>query len=257
MPGFRDDFDAPTLDRSTWFPHYLPMWSSRAATRAFYEIEDSALRLFIPNDAPLWCPGTHPEPLRVSGIASGNWSGPVGSTRGQQRIDDETIVREAQDRFEGWLPHRGRLALSCRMNLSPRSMAALWLAGFEEEPDEAGELCVVEVFGKSVTETHAEVGVGVKQMYDPNLIHDFVDPSLEIDVTDAHTYAVEWDETTAVFSVDGAELHRTTTAPSYPLQIMLGVFDFPNWATDDHENHVPELIVDWVEGDTEVNPPGR
>jgi hypothetical protein len=29
-------------------------------------------------------------------------------------------------------------------------MAAMWLSGFEEDPDDAGELCVVEVFGSSV-----------------------------------------------------------------------------------------------------------
>ena len=37
MPTFADDFDGPDLDTAVWVPHYLPQWSSRAATAAAYE----------------------------------------------------------------------------------------------------------------------------------------------------------------------------------------------------------------------------
>lgn len=86
---FRDDFTAGRLDRAVWFPHYLPAWSSRAQTEASYELTPEGLRLLIPLDAGLWCPDEHPAALRVSGIQSGNRSGRVGSTDGQQRFRDD------------------------------------------------------------------------------------------------------------------------------------------------------------------------
>jgi hypothetical protein len=244
----RDDFDGDQLDLDIWFPYYLPAWSSRAATAAAYEVHDSRLRLSIATDAPLWCPDQHPAPLRVSGIASGSRSGAVGSTEGQQRFLDGQRVREQQPHFEGWLPTSGRVAARCRMEVSPRSMAAVWLSGFEEQPDDAGELCLVEVFGRNVKEDSAEVGVGVKQLHDPRLVHDFVAPRLSIDVLEFHEYVVEWNVDGAEFFVDNVRVHATTTAPSYPMQVMVGVFDFPDWSTGDDDQLVPAIEVDSITG---------
>lgn len=248
MTTFREDFDGPTLDRSVWFPHYLPAWSSRSETAATYRIADSSLRLFIPADAGLWCEEEHPEPIRVSGMATGNWSGPVGSSAGQQRFTDGLEVREEQTRFEGWLLRSGEVAVRCRMALSHRSMAAVWLAGFEVQPEHAGELCVVEVFGHTIESGSAAVGVGVKQLHDPALVHDFVSPRLEIDVATFHEYSVEWSAGVAEFAVDGVPTHRTRTAPSYPMQVMVAVFDFPAWSLGGDDHLVPELEIDWVFG---------
>jgi hypothetical protein len=244
--SFRDDFDGADLDRSVWFPHYLPAWSSRHETRAAWRVADSALTLSIPAEHPRWCPDEHVEPLRVSGIQSGNRSGPVGSNDAQQRFRDDLIVREAQPRFEGWLPSSGRVEIRMRMDLSVRSMAAMWLAGFEEDPAEGGELCVVEVFGREVdTRCSAEVGVGIKAIHDPRLSDDFVTPRLDLDVGDDHTYAVEWDRSAATFSVDGNAVHTSPNPPTYPMQAMIAVFDFPSWGPD--AGHVPTLSVDWIE----------
>jgi hypothetical protein len=211
-------------------------------------VASSSLHLTIPPDQALWCPDTHAEPLRVSGVQSGNHSGPVGSDRAQQRFRDDLVVREAQPRFEGWLPRAGRVAVRCRMDLSPRSMAAVWLSGFEDDPLDAGELCVVEVFGRSLQEGSAQVGVGVKQLDDPRLVQSFVDPRLPIDVATFHTYAVEWDERSARFLVDDEVVHTSGTAPGYPMQVMVAVFDFPGWSVGDDHRSVPLLEVDWVEG---------
>ena len=93
VPVFADEFDEPGLDTSVWIPHYLPAWSSRAASAAAYEISGSCLRLRIPTDHPVWCEGDHEPPIRVSGIPSGSWSGPVGSTQGQQPFRDGQTVR--------------------------------------------------------------------------------------------------------------------------------------------------------------------
>lgn len=246
--GFRDDFDGPELDREVWFPYYLPHWSSRAETAARYELVADGLRLFIPTELPLWCADRHPTPLRVSVIASGSCSGPVGSTDGPQIIEPGMTVTEEQPRFEGWLPTGGHLEIRCRMGISHRSMAALWLAGFEDRPGEGGEICVVEVFGKDVTSGSAEIGVGHKQLEDPDLVHDFGAPRLDIDVADFHTYAVDWDADTSVFTVDGVEVRRCSDPPTYPMQVMVGVFDFPDWSQGDDDDLVPELVVAHVAG---------
>src|SRR5688500_758692 len=79
---FREEFDGPGLDTSVWLPHYLPAWSSRAETAAAYEVADSCLRLFIPPGQGLWMGPEHEHPLRVSGVQTGNFSGPVGSRTG-------------------------------------------------------------------------------------------------------------------------------------------------------------------------------
>jgi hypothetical protein len=251
MP-FRDDFDGPGLDTDVWLPHYLPAWSSRAQTRASYRLEDSCLVLEVPVHHPVW--PLHEPPLRVSAVQSGSWSGPVGSPRGQQRFGEGLLVNEEQPRFEGWLPASGHVEIRCRMTLSPRSMGALWLAGFEDDPEQlrCGELCVVEIFGRSVERSaqgaSCEVGVGIKAFRDPSLTQDFAAARLPIDVAEFHTYAVDWDATEASFSVDGGELRRCPRPPTYPLQLMVAVYDFPEWSVGGDDHLVPELVVDHIAG---------
>ena len=178
-----------------WLPHYLPMWSSREATRASYRLEESCLVLDIPPDHGLWLPDDHSPPLRLSGIQSGNRSGPVGSTDGQQAVyDGPAGPRGAAGVRAATCRSGGHLEIRCRMTISPRSMAALWLCGFEDEPEHCGEICVTEVFGKDVVPGEsAEVGVGLKQIRDPHLAQDFAAPRLPIDVAEFHDYAVDWD----------------------------------------------------------------
>ena len=254
MQTFRDDFSGPVLDIDVWVPHYLPAWSSRAQSAAAFELGDGGLRLFVPPEMGRWCAATHDGALRVSGIQSGNRSGPVGSNDGQQRFRDDLVVTEAQPTTRGWLPSTGRVEITCRMTLSPRSMAAMWLSGFEERADDGGELCVVEIFGRSVEGASAAVGVGVKALYDPRLTDDFVDPRLPIDITDLHTYAVEWGDGTSSFFVDDEMVHRSPQSPTYPMQVMMAVFDFPDWSIGDDDGLTPELVVRSIAGATDAGP---
>ena len=248
---FEERFTAPALDASVWVPHYLPAWSSREDTRASCRTGDGGLVLDVPVDNPLWCARDHRPPLRVSGIQSGSWSGPAGSAYGQQRYREGLLVREEQPRFEGWLPSSGRVAVRARMELSPRSMAALWLAGFEDDAEQlrCGELCVFEVFGRALgPEPSAEVGVGIKPFRDPALTDDFAAPRLPIDVRAFHAYAVDWDAEEAVFTVDGEVVRRCTRPPTYPMQLMLAVFDFPEWSVGGDGHLVPRLFVEEISG---------
>lgn len=242
---FFEDFTSPELDTTVWLPHYLPAWSSRAATAATYEIRDSCLHLSIPPEQGRWMPAEHEGPLRVSGVQTGNFSGPVGSTTGQQALPGGSVVREFQPRFEGFTPRYGRREMRARAVLTPRSMAAWWMVGFEDEPDRCGEVCVFEVFGDAVEPGRsAEVGMGLKALRDPVLPQDFAVPRLPIDVAGFHDYAVDWRPGEAAFFVDGQLVRTCARPPAYPMQMMVAVFDFPDRSTGDDADAVPELVVD-------------
>ena len=50
------------------------------------------------------------------------------------------------------------------------------------------------------------------------------------------------------FIVDGQHVKTVRQAPDYPLQMMIGVFDFPEKAAAAPAGHLPELAVDYVSG---------
>jgi hypothetical protein len=239
---FSDDFDGPGLDTEVWVPHYLPQWSSRAASAATFAVADSELRLTIPPEQALWCPEDHDPPLRVSGIQSGVFSGEVGSTIGQQPFLDGQRVRESQPTQWGWTPHHGRLEIRARMDLSPCSMASVWMVGLEDQPGRCGEICVFEVFG----DAPENIGMGIKPIRDPALTWDFEAPHLAIDVAEPHVYAADWQPGRVDFLVDGEHVRSVEQAPGYPVQMMIAVFDFPAKAASAPSDHVPELAVDRV-----------
>jgi Glycosyl hydrolases family 16 len=256
-PRFADDFDGPDLDTEVWVPHYLPQWSSRAESAATYDVGGSELRLTIPPGQGLWCAGDHEPPLRVSGVQSGVWSGPAGSTAGQQPYRDGVVVREAQPAQWGWTPVHGTIEVRARMELSPRSMASVWLAGVEDEPERSAEICVFEVFGDALGTRDgrptAAVGMGVHPFRDPSLADDFAAEPLELDVAEPHVYAADWRPGLVEFFVDGRPVRSVAQAPDYPMQMMVAVFDFPARAAEAPDGHVPLLAVDRVAGP----PPAR
>ena len=246
---FLDHFDGGALDTQVWIPHYLPQWSSRAESAATYEVAGSELRLTIPSEQGLWCPEDH-DPLRVSGVQSGVFSGEVGSKIGQQPYRDGLVVREFQPTQWGWTPRYGVLEVWARMELSPRSMAAAWMVGLEDEPRRSAEICIFEVFGDALSTEDgaptAAVGMGVHPFRDPSITDDFAAPRVAIDVTEHHVYAAGWRPGPVEFFVDGQNLRTVPQAPDYPMQMMVAVFDFPAKAEAAQGDHVPLLAVDYV-----------
>jgi Glycosyl hydrolases family 16 len=241
---FRDDFDGADLDTEVWVPHYLPQWSSRAESAAIYTLAGSELRLTIPPEQGLWCPDDHDPPLRVSGIQSGVFSGEVGSTVGQQPYREGVVVREFQPARWGWTPHYGLLEVRARMDLSPRSMAGVWMAGIEDTPTRSGEILLFEVFGDALDDGMAAVGMGVRPFRDPALTDGFEAPRIPIDVTEHHVYAADWKPGRVDFLIDGENVKTVHQAPDYPMQMEVAVFDFP--AKPGPADHVPMLAVDSV-----------
>jgi hypothetical protein len=243
--GLDDAFTGPELDRSVWLPHYLPHWSSRVASAATYEVGEQGLRLRIPPEQGLWCADRHGVPMRVSCLQSGEFAGPVGSTVGQQPFADGLTVTEEQPTFRGHTPLYGTLAVTMRATITRRSMVAFWLSGFEDRPERSGEICVAEIFGDQLHGDVTEVGMGVHRFRDPRLREEFATEPLHIDPAVEHTYAVDWRPGSLSFAVDGETVRRHDQAPDYPVQLMLGVFDFPDKDPDESVpvGSVPELIV--------------
>ena len=244
----RDELDerfaGDPLDPDVWFPYYLPHWSSRGASAATCSVADGELTLSIPAEQPLWCPDVHETPLRVSCIQSGSFAGPLGSSIGQQPFRDGLEVREEQPTMWGCTPCYGQIEVRMRAVVTPRSMFAFWLSGIEDRPERSGEICVAEVFGESVADSTAAVGIGLHEFRDPALTEDFSADRRPIDIAEHHTYAVDWRPGSLSFSIDGAVVRRLDQAPDYPAQLMLGVFDFPDRAVAGATDvPVPELVV--------------
>jgi hypothetical protein len=246
-PVVEDDFDAPELKPDLWLPHYLPVWSSRAEATATYDIRESCLHLTIPSTQGLWCANDHQPSLRVSGIQSGNFSGPVGSAIGQQPYREGLTVREEQQTFWGWTPEQAYIEIRARGVITPRSMFSLWLAGIEDQPHRSGEICVVEIFGDAVEAGRsAAVGMGLHAFRDPSMTEDFEAVQLPIDIAEFHTYAVDWTADKAHFLVDGVQVRSCVNPPAYQVQLMVAVFDFPEKSDGTDAEAVPEFIVDWI-----------
>jgi hypothetical protein len=248
---FDERFDGTDLEPATWTSSYLPAWSSRAESAATYEVGGGALRLSIPSRQGIWCADLHEPPLRVSAVQSGNWSGPVGSTRGQAPFRDDLVVREEQPTVLGFTPLYGRIEVTCRATIDPRSMFSAWLIGIEDEPERCGEICLVEVFGDAIQVDGSSPvvahGCGIHAFRDPQLAEDFATVPLSIDVADDHRYAAVWTPAGVDFLVDDVRVRRSAQSPAYPLQLILGVFDFPDRAgAPDEDPPTPELVVSRV-----------
>lgn len=237
MSGFEDGFDVEALDLDVWVPHYLPQWSSRAASAAVYELAGSELRLSVPVLHGVWCEGDHEPPIRVSGVQSGVHSA--------QQPFEGAVLREEQETHWGWTPRYGLLEVRARMDITPRSMAAVWMAGIEDVPQRSAEICIFEVFGDALRDGSAAVGMGVHPFRDPAITDEFEAPRLEIDVSQPHVYAADWQPGRVDFLVDGEHVKTVHQAPDYPMQMMVAVFDFP---AKGGPEHVPMFAVDVVRG---------
>jgi hypothetical protein len=242
-------FPGDTLDLDVWFPYYLPHWSSRSQSAAQYSVQDGALHLSIPVDQPLWCEGLHEEPLRVSCVQTGSFAGPMGSTIGQQPFREGLQVQEEQPAFWGYTPHYGQVEVRMRARVGSRSMFAFWMSGIEDRPERSGEICVAEVFGDTLGDESADIGIGVRRFRDPSLTGTFSADRIGIDVASFHTYGVDWRPGLIEVSIDGEVVRSDDQAPDYPMQLMIGVFDFParSVSVDDHLI-IPELVVSNVRG---------
>jgi hypothetical protein len=221
-----DDFAGPELDPSLWFPFYLPHWSSRAASAPRYRIVGGQLHLLVDEDQPPWCP-EFDGGIRASCLQTGEFAGALGSRAGQIRFNTDVVVREEQPEIRLFVPQYGFFEMRARVGDDPSGMAALWMVGFEDRPEQSAEICIVEIFGRDVGDGTTAVGMGLHPFGDPSITDQFVRPALPIDARDFHDYAVEWTPDHVAFFVDSAPVTVMAQSPRYPMQFMLGTYAFP------------------------------
>lgn len=236
-----DDFDGTELDRSTWLPYHLPQWSSAQQSAARYEVDGGCLHLRIDPEQQPWCPEFDGH-TRVSSLQTGVFSGPAGSTIGQHRFSERAVVLEAQPPQRLYTPQYGAFVLRARADIDPDSMVALWMIGFEDDPARSAEICICEIFGSELAPGRTTIGMGLHPFGDPGIVDDFAKVELPIDVRDFHEYAAVWTQDRVIFHVDGATVRTVEQSPDYPMQFMLGIYDF----TRQHRGHAAKrFVVDW------------
>jgi hypothetical protein len=134
-------------------------------------------------------------------------------------------------------------------------MVALWMVHPDARAERSTEICVAEVYGRDVTPQRVAVGVGLKAWGPdgPEAGAAFARPQVPVDAREPHTYSAEWTPGGVVFRVDDRLVHAVDRAPDHPLQLMLGIYRFP----DDHPEvagaplpppapAVPEFAVELV-----------
>jgi beta-glucanase (GH16 family) len=182
--------------------------------------------------------------VRVSSLQTGLFAGPVGCAVGQHRFHPDAVVREEQENVRLYTPLYGRIELRAKALDDPQAMVALWMIGYEGEPERSGEICVCEIFGRDVGPDEARVGVGVHPFGDPKLVDDFEAVPVPIDAREFHVYAAEWTSDQVAFFVDGDRVKTVSHSPDYPMQLMLDIYDFPPAAG----SYPKTFVVDYVRG---------
>jgi beta-glucanase (GH16 family) len=188
--------------------------------------------------------------VRVSSLQTGMFAGPVGSTIGQQRFNPGAVVREAQENVRLYTPQYGLFELRAKALDDPRNMVALWMIGYEDEAHRSAEICVCEIFGRDVSPHQAAVGMGVRHFGDPRIVDAFSTEEVPIDVREFHVYAAEWTPDHVAFTIDGELIKTVKQSPDYPMQLMLGIYEFPqDTASAGAAGAYPKaFVVDFVRG---------
>jgi hypothetical protein len=244
-----DTFNGDALNESLWFPYHLPQWSSRTEAAARYDVAEGLLKLRIDADQPPWCP-EYDGNTRVSSLQTGVFTGSVDSTIGQHRFRSDVVVREAQRNVRLYTPPYGLFELRAKATADPSCMVALWMIGYEDQPNRSAEICICEIFGRDVNRESAAVGMGVHPFGDATIADEFSAEVLPIDVTDFHVYTAEWTPDYVAFFIDDALVKTVEQSPDYPMQFMLGIYEF----RDEQETAVPrdaypkQFVIDYFRG---------
>jgi beta-glucanase (GH16 family) len=183
----------------------------------------------------------------VSSLQTGVFAGPVGSGVGQHRFDPAAVVTEEQSNVQLYTPQHGRIEVRLRALDDPRSMVSLWCMGYEGG-ERSGEICVCEIFGRDVGSEHASVGMGVHPFGDPSLVDDWDAVRLPIDAREFHVYRADWTRERVEFFVDDELVKTVPQSPSYPLQLMLSLYEFPPAGDDATGDYPKAFVVDYVRG---------
>lgn len=244
---FSDEFNIGKLDTNKWIPFYLPQWSSRKQSKPNYHFEKDCLCLDITKNQQPWCPEFNGY-VKCSSLQTGVFSGPVGSNIGQHRFfHPAPIVREAQEPQHTYLMHYGYIEIRAKAIRSPSNVVALWMIGYEDEPQRSAELCIVEVKGWQAQDREALIGYGIHRFNDPELEEAFYEDQHAIDVKDFHVYGADWKKDRVDFYIDGKKVRTILQSPAYPMQLMLSVYEIPDQQKRNGGHTAPaSFCIDYV-----------
>ncbi|HZR96932.1 MAG TPA: glycoside hydrolase family 16 protein [Gaiellaceae bacterium] len=150
----------------------------------------------------------------------------TGTRDGQHRFADGLVVREPQETVQLHVPQYASIELRARATDDDEAMCALWLIGFEDEPEHSAEICVCEIFGRDVRGGEAVVGMGVHPFGDPSIVDEFERVTLPIDACAFNVYRADWSEERVEFFVNGELVKTVEQSPAYPMQLMLSLYAF-------------------------------
>jgi beta-glucanase (GH16 family) len=85
---------------------------------------------------------------------------------------------------------------------------------------------------------------------DPRIVDEFSQETVPIDAREFHVYAAAWTPSQVTFFVDGERIKTVDQSPSYPMQLMLGIYEFPGEAGEPARagTYPKEFTVDYVRG---------
>ena len=81
-------------------------------------------------------------------------------------------------------------------------MVALWMIGYEDEPERSAEICVCEIFGNEADPSARSSRHGWHPFNDPAIRDDFTKIEADIDVSEWHDYAAVWTPSDVTFFID-------------------------------------------------------
>ena len=251
-PGYRleysDEFNSASLDESKWGLFHLPQWSSQDQSRPKFFVKDSNLTLQIEENQKPWCPEFDGMVL-CSSIQTGVFSGAVGTNEGQHRFSSALVVREAQTPTRMYTPQYGYFEMRARGMRAFKNHVALWMIGFEENPEQSGEIAICEIMGEYATQESTRLGHGVKAWFDSNLKDEFHEDFLKFDVTKYHIYSAEWKPDSIDFFLDNQKIRTIYQSPKYPMQFMLGIYERPLSAPANRDDSYPkQFVIDYFRG---------
>jgi beta-glucanase (GH16 family) len=91
---------------------------------------------------------------------------------------------------------------------------------------------------------------GLHPFGDPTIVDEFAAEVIAIDAREFHIYAAEWTPEYVAFFVDHQLVKTVEQSPRYPMQFMLGIYEFPDTGQSSPPTHPypKQFIIDYFRG---------